>query len=87
VKNAHGFFGRVEQVGSDDILRENDSVNRQMFKMNKLTIGYVYDLRATRYLGMDVGALVSRHYVPSTMTATYGNNPVSYMMFVRLKVK
>lgn len=87
VKNAHAFFGRVEQVGSDDILRENDSVSRQMFKMNKLTIGYVYDLRATRHLGMDVGALVSRHYVPSTMAATYGNDPVSYMMFVRLKVK
>jgi hypothetical protein len=87
VANAHAFFGRVEQVGSDDILRENDSISRQMFKMNKLTVGYVHDLRAGRYPGMDVGVLMSRHYVPSTMVATYGNDPVSYMMFVRLKLK
>jgi hypothetical protein len=87
VANAHAFFGRVEQVGSDDILRANDSNGRQMFKMNKLTVGYVYDMRATRHLGMDVGGLLSRHYVPSNMAPTYGNDPVSYMMFVRFKLK
>jgi hypothetical protein len=87
VSNAHAFFGRVEQVGSDDILRENASITGQMFKMNKLSLGYVYDMRATRHLGLDVGAMVSRHYVPSAMAPTYGNDPVSYMMFVRLKIK
>lgn len=85
--NAHAFFGRVEQVGSDDILRENDSNRREMFKMNKLTLGYVYDLRPGASHGVDVGAMMSRHLVPSAMTATYGNDPVSYMMFVRLKLR
>lgn len=86
VANAHAFFGRMEQVGSDDILRENESNPRQMFKMNKLTVGYVYDLPPGRHHGMDVGALMSRHFVPAAMTATYGD-PVSYLMFVRFKLK
>jgi hypothetical protein len=85
--NAHALFGRVEQVGSDDMIRENDSFSRQMFKVNKLTVGYVYDLRPSRHMGMDVGALMSRHYVPGNMTAIYGDNPVSYMMFVRFRLK
>jgi hypothetical protein len=85
--SAHAFFGRVEQVGSDDILRENESSRREMFKMNKLTLGYVYDLRPGSGPGMDVGAMMSRHLVPSAMSATYGHDPVAYMMFVRLKLE
>jgi hypothetical protein len=85
--NAHAFFSRVEQVGSDDILRENESNRRETFKLNKLTFGYVYELRPSRHHGTDVGMLMSRHYVPSAMESTYGSNPVSYMMFVRLKLK
>ena len=83
----HSVFGRLEQVGSDEIVRENESLQRQLFMMNKLTIGYSQDMRLTSSLRMDAGAYVSRHFVPSTMAPSYGSGPTAYMMFVRLKLQ
>lgn len=86
LRNLHAFFGRLEQVGSDDLLREDQSVNRRIFKMNKVTVGYVYDVQPRGPVKYDVGALMSRHLVPSGMTPAYGEDPTSYMMFVRLRL-
>lgn len=86
LRSLHAFFGRLEQVGSDDLLREDQSVNRRVFKMNKVTVGYVYDVQPSGPVKYDVGALMSRHFVPSGMTPAYGEDPTSYMMFVRLRL-
>jgi len=83
----HSVFGRLEQVASDEIVRENESMQRQLFMMNKLTIGYSQDLRITSSLRLDAGAYVARHFVPSAMTSSYGSGPTAYMMFVRVKLK
>jgi hypothetical protein len=87
VASTHAFFGRVEQVGSDDLMRQNESLSRQLAKVNKLTVGYFYDVRSAGPVRFDVGGLISRHYLPSTMTPSYGSDPTSYMMFVRLKLR
>jgi hypothetical protein len=83
----HALFGRIEQVGSDGLTREDESVQRQLFKMNRLSLGYFYDLRTTGPLHLDVGALVSRHLVPAAMEPSYGNDPTTYMMFVRFRMR
>lgn len=84
---AHVMFGRLEQAASDELMRENESLQRQLFKMNKLTVGYFRDLRISSSLKVDVGAFVSRHFVPSPMIPSYGNNPTAYMMFVRVSLQ
>ncbi|HJV81792.1 hypothetical protein [Noviherbaspirillum sp.] len=83
---AHTVFGRLEQVGSDDLLYENGSPQR-VFKMNKLTLGYFKDVQTSGPLKFDVGALVSKHFIPVGAVPTYGAEPVSYMLFVRLKLQ
>ena len=83
----HSVFGRLEQVGSDEIARENESMQRQLFVMNKLTLGYSQDLRITSSLRLDAGAYVTRHFVPSGMASSYGSGPAAYMMFVRVKLQ
>lgn len=83
----HSMFGRIEQVGSDGLLRENDALQRQLFKLNRVTLGYYQDLRIKGPYGVDIGAFVSRHLVPSDMTPSYGKDPTAYMMFVRLKLQ
>lgn len=83
----HMLFGRVEQAGSDELARENESVRRQLFKMNKLTIGYAQDMQITNALKLDIGAYMSRYFVPSGMTPSYGSAPTAYMMFVRVKLQ
>jgi len=81
----HAIFGRLEQVGSDELPRENEALQRRMFKMSRITVGYFHHVRAAVGPGFDVGGFASRHLVPSSMTPIYGNDPTSYMMFVRLK--
>lgn len=83
----HALFGRIEQVGSDGLIREDESAQRQLFKMNRLSLGYFYDLRTTGPLHLDVGALVSRHLVPTAMEPSYGSDPTTYMMFVRFRMR
>lgn len=83
----HSVFGRVEQVGSDEIARENESMQRQLFMMNKVTLGYSQDLRITSSLRVDTGAYVARHFVPSAMASSYGSGPTAYMLFVRAKIQ
>ncbi|WP_420476443.1 hypothetical protein [Noviherbaspirillum sp. ST9] len=83
----HSLFGRFEQVGSDEIVRENESLQRQLFMMNKLTLGYAQDLRVTSSMRMDVGAYVTRYFVPSSMSPSYGSGPTAYMMFARVKLQ
>lgn len=83
----HVVFGRLEQVGSDELARENDSRPAQMFKMNKVIIGYFHDMRPSGPVKIDAGVLASRHLVPSAMTSPYGSDPTAYMMFLRLKLR
>jgi hypothetical protein len=83
----HAVFGRLEQVGSDELWREDESIQRQFFKMEKLTIGYFHEFKPTGPVKADVGGMVSRHFVPAAMAPIYGDQPTTYMMFVRLKLQ
>lgn len=83
----HSLFGRFEQVGSDELVRENESLQRQLFMMNKLTLGYAQDLRLTSSMRVDVGAYVTRYFVPSGMAPSYGAGPTTYMMFARVQLR
>lgn len=82
---ANVFFGRLEQVGSDELMRENESVQARLFKMNKLTLGYFRNVNASARVKFDVGILANRHFIPSEMATPYGASPTGYMVFIRLK--
>lgn len=84
---SHIVFGRLERAGSDDLLRENESMQREPFKMNKVTVGYFQEIHSGASLRTDVGVLLSRHLVPSHMAPSYGDDPTRLMLFVRLKLQ
>ncbi len=84
---AQAVFGRIEQVGSDELMRENEALQRQFFKMNRLTVGYFHEVRASESFRFDIGVFANRHLVPSAMTSRYGDDPTTYMMFIRFKLK
>jgi hypothetical protein len=84
--NAHSVFGTLEQVGSDDPARANAPPQQQLFKMNKLTVGYFHHVDMVAPARIDVGGFVTRHLVPSGMTSSYGSTPTLYMMFIRVKL-
>jgi hypothetical protein len=82
---SQAVFGRLEQVGSTELLRY-EAVQREWYKLNKLSFGYVRQLGTAPHAKVDVGALLSRYFVPSNRAFTYGGAPFSGMVFVRLQL-
>lgn len=82
----NAVFGRLEQVGSEELVRESELTQRQMFKLNKFTIGYFHDVKTHGPLKFDAGVFASRHLLPSS-AASYSNDPTSYVLFIRFKLQ
>lgn len=80
-------FGRLEQVRSDELLRQNDSLQRELFRLRKLTVGYYRDVRAGGPVAMDAGIFASRYFVPPAAAPSYGSEPMSYMLFMRVRLR
>lgn len=85
--SAHAVFGRLEQVGSDELLRQNESLERRLDKLRKLTFGYSHQIGDRGPVKFDIGVMASRYFVPADMAVSYGDNPTFYMMFVRLNLR
>lgn len=82
----HAIFGRLEQVGSDELMGENESTQRPVFKLNKFTVGYFHNVNTLGPLRFDAGIFASRHLLPSD-APSYGNDPTSYVLFIRFKLQ
>lgn len=80
-------FGRLEQVRSDELDRQNDSMQRELFKLRKLTVGYYRDLRVSGPVSVDVGAVASRYFVPVAAVQSYGSEPMTYILFMRVRLR
>ena len=87
IGGADAIFGRLEQVRSDELLRQNDGAQREFFKLKKLTLGYYRDLRVSGGVAVDIGAFASRYFVPSSAVPSYGSEPTAYMLFLRVKLR
>lgn len=84
---AHAIFGRLEQVGSDELLRQDESLERRLDRLRKLTFGYSHHVSDKGPIKFDIGVMASRYFVPAEMAASYGDNPTFYMMFVRVNLR
>jgi hypothetical protein len=86
ISGAHTFFGRMEQVRSEDLLSNNESL-ADPYKLNKLTAGYFYAVPTGTSSKVDLGGMVSRYSVPSSLAASYGRNPTTVLFFVRMQLQ
>ena len=83
----HALFGRLEQVRSDELARQNEMLQRELFKLRKLTVGYYRAVNPGGTVEFDIGAFVSRYFVPSFAVSSYGSEPTAYMLFVRARFR
>lgn len=81
----HALFGGLEQVRSDELVRQDDAFQHELFKLRKLTIGYYRAVDPGGTAKFDIGAFVSRYFVPSFATSSYGSDPTTCTLFVRVK--
>jgi hypothetical protein len=83
--DTHTIFGRAERVDEDELLGHiRGSV--AVFTPAKFSAGYIYDFHVTEHVKFGIGGLASKYLLPSGLNATYGSDPTSFMVFIRLKV-
>jgi hypothetical protein len=83
--HAHTVFGRVENVEKDELFLPGDPQFGQTFTVNKATLGYAYDFLTWMALTWGVGATGSIHFIPDSLEAIYGKQPLSSTVFLRAK--
>ena len=70
--------GRLEIVDKDELLPG-------VFKVKALTVGYTKDLFRTSDLLSGVGGNVTAYAIPAELKSSYGDRPLSFYAFVRLR--
>ena len=81
----HTLFGRAEYVEKDHLFPPGNPLAEASFRVGKVSAGYIYDFAAWRRIKFGVGGLGSFHFVPDRLQSTYGNRPLSFMLFTRAK--
>ena len=87
IHKAHTVFARLEHVGKDELFDHDDPLHGEVFEVDKLSVGYRYDFYRTGPATFAIGGLVSGYRYPGELDAAYGNDPVSYMVFVQARLE
>ena len=74
-------FGRWENVAKDELV----DVPAGNYRINKFSLGGTYNFQQNRSVEQGLGASVDFYQYPSALTAQYGNNPVGFSVFYRLR--
>jgi hypothetical protein len=82
----HTLFGRLEQVGKDELFPAGAPLDGRQFPIKKISAGYVYEFSRLGHLRFGIGGVVSRHFIPADLDAAYGAHPSSYSVFVRTRL-
>jgi hypothetical protein len=80
------LFGRLESVTKDELFLPGAALYGESFLVNKLTLGYIYDVARLASINFGVGGLFSVYRFPAALDATYGAHPASFMLFVRARL-
>lgn len=75
------YFARLERVEKDELL----DVPMGTYTINKLTFGAVRDIAQTDGFDIGVGGFVGLYAFPSSLQSSYGQNPVSFGVFLRIR--
>jgi hypothetical protein len=84
--NKHTFFGRVERVGKDELFQPGQLLYGHLFTINSLSLGYIYDFARVAQARAGLGGLVTTYRYPSVLDGYYGTGPVSFALFLRIKL-
>jgi hypothetical protein len=84
--NQHTFFARAENVQKDELFLPSDPRDGQIFDVTKFSAGYIYDFPRWHHLKIGIGGLGSAYILPESLHSTYGSEPLSFMLFVRVKL-
>lgn len=84
--STYTFFARAERVAKDELFLPGQPLYGSTFTINSLSQGFIYEFDHVGPVRVGVGGLVSVYSYPSSLNAAYGEGPISYMLFTRLKL-
>lgn len=88
IGQSHTVFGRYENVDKNELFDDiSDPHFGKSYKINKASLGYVYDFPSSGHYALGLGGVVSGYSIPSSLKEVYGSNPNSVMLFARIKIK
>ena len=79
-------FARFESAEKDELFLESEPLAGRVFRIEKLSVGYVRDFKLRANLKFGVGIEASQHFTPGALDFAYGKAPASYLLFMRVKV-
>ena len=80
-------FGRIEDAQKDELFAPPSPLAGRVFRVAEASLGYVYDLPIAKHVALGLGAMGTVDIVPNAIQPAYGAAPVSWMPFVRLKLR
>lgn len=83
----HTLFARVERVEKDELFAEPDPSAHDVFDVGELTAGYRYDFLRGSHAALGVGAAGTLSFVPHDLRGTYGDTPVSALIFLHTSLR
>jgi hypothetical protein len=88
IAERHVGFARVERVEKDELgVKAVGTVTGPAFPVNAVSLGYLYEFLTWRYLRFGAGGLASVSIPPRELKPIYGEAPLSYMFFVRARLR
>jgi hypothetical protein len=84
--DTHTILGRAERVSKDGLFPPGSSLEGKEFTVNKVSLGYIYDFPKFHHIRFGVGGLGSAHFLPASLKSSYGDTPLSFLLFVRAKL-
>jgi hypothetical protein len=95
----HTLFGRAERLENDELFGHGDHGEThldghleetghagEVFNVGKVSLGYLYDAIVTDSWKTGVGLVGSVALIPSEIQDDYGDRPVSWMGFLRIRI-
>lgn len=79
-------FGRLERLQVNELFDEASPLHDGIFKINKLSIGYLHEIFHVDSAKLGIGGLISAYKYPTDLKPFYGNHPLSYMLFARIRL-
>ena len=85
------FYTRLELVDKNELLRAADRARlgitaaHPSFRIGAYTFGGARDIWTTNKLSLGIGSDVTLYSTPAVLNPIYGNNPVSWKLFLRLR--
>jgi len=82
-KSRNYLFSRMELVDKDELFPDDPLL--PSFRVGAYTFGGARDLVQSRFWRLALGADITFYSKPSTLDSSYGTNPISFQIFLRVR--